>query len=131
MKFMGMQRSEQIHIAVRAIHRFKDHEGRFPRDDQEDADKIKILAKKINEDGKKAEALCVEELDEEVIRQIAAYSACSITSQSAFFGGIVAQEIVKYTGKYTPLKQMMHYDVLESLPTGQVNRAPRGCRYDD
>lgn len=80
MKFSGMQRSEQIHIAIRAIHRFRDHEGRFPRDELEDKDKISVLAKKINEEGKKAEALFVEELDEELVRSIAAYSACSITS---------------------------------------------------
>jgi len=50
---------------------------------------------------------------------------------SAFFGGIVAQEITKLTGKYQPIKQMMHYDCFESLPKSEVNRAPRGCRYDD
>jgi len=61
----------------------------------------------------------------------AAYSRCSITSMAAFFGGIVAQEIVKFTGKYQPIKQMVHYDIFESLPTAAVNRKPRGCRYDD
>ena len=51
---------------------------------------------------------------------------------AAFFGGVVAQEIVKFTGKYSPLKQWLHYDIFESLPrTAEVNREPLGCRYDD
>lgn len=50
---------------------------------------------------------------------------------AAFFGGIVAQEVVKYTGKYTPLRQWLHYDIFETLPTGEVNREIHGSRYDD
>ena len=50
---------------------------------------------------------------------------------AAFFGGIVAQEIVKKTGKYSPMKQWLHFDIYETLPKGEVNRAPMGCRYDD
>ena len=50
---------------------------------------------------------------------------------AAFFGGIVAQEIVKFTGKYLPLKQWLHYDIFECLPENEVNREPMGCRYDD
>jgi len=50
---------------------------------------------------------------------------------AAFFGGFIAQEIVKFTGKYMPLKQWAHYDCFESLPEGQVDRTPMNCRYDD
>ena len=50
---------------------------------------------------------------------------------AAFFGGIVAQEIVKYTGKYSPLKQWLHYDIFETVPDASANRAPLNSRYDD
>jgi len=50
---------------------------------------------------------------------------------SAFLGGFIAQEIVKFTGKYTPLRQWFHYDTFESIPTGEVDRTPKNCRYDD
>jgi len=73
----------------------------------------------------------VEEVDESVVRNVAAYSTSAICAMAAFFGGIVAQEIVKFTGKYTPLKQWLHYDTFESLPEGDVNRTPLGGRYDD
>lgn len=40
---------------------------------------------------------------------------------AAFFGGIIAQEIVKFTGKYSPLKQWLHFDILETLPREEEN----------
>jgi ubiquitin-activating enzyme E1 len=50
---------------------------------------------------------------------------------AAFFGGIVAQEIVKKTGKYSPLKQWLHFDIFETLTRGDANRTPLNSRYDD
>lgn len=50
---------------------------------------------------------------------------------AAFFGGVVALEIVKYTGKYSPLKQWLHYDIFETLPRGSADRTPMNSRYDD
>jgi ubiquitin-activating enzyme E1 len=70
-------------------------------------------------------------VEEEIVKKTAAYCTSSLTSMSAFLGGFVAQEIVKYTGKYTPLRQWFHYDVFESLPDGNVDRTPMNCRYDD
>lgn len=50
----------------------------------------------------------------------------------AFFGGVVAQEIVKFTGKYSPLKQWLHYDIFDTLPKGEdIDRTPLQSRYDD
>lgn len=52
--------------------------------------------------------------------------------QAAFFGGVIAQEIVKYTGKYSPLKQWLHYDIFECLPeVPATDCQPMNCRYDD
>ena len=44
------------------------------------------------------------EIEAEVFKKSIIYSDCSISPVAAFFGGIVAQEIVKFTGKYSPLK---------------------------
>merc|ERR1719253_1928908 len=117
-------RGEQLHIGVYAIHRFRDAEGRYPENVAADLDKVVELAKAVAEEVKTVEAI-----EEAVIRQVAAYSTCSITALSAMMGGFIAQEIVKFTGKYTPLKQWFFYDVFESIPDGEVDRTPRGCRY--
>lgn len=132
MKFMGMNRSEQLHLAFRAVQKFREaHEMQFPQDCAEHIDECIKIANTLNEEGKAAGQLHVEAVDADLVKHTAAYSRCSITTMAAFFGGIVAQEIVKFTGKYQPIKQMIHYDVFESMPSGAVNRAPRGCRYDD
>jgi ubiquitin-activating enzyme E1 len=75
--------------------------------------------------------MSVEEIDEKVIRNASAYSSSCLSPMAAFFGGVVAQEIVKYTGKYSPLKQWLHYDIFETLPRGPADRTPMNCRYDD
>lgn len=50
---------------------------------------------------------------------------------AAFFGGIVAQEIVKVTGKFTPLNQWLLLDAFEVLPKEPAADAePDGSRYD-
>lgn len=129
LRFFG--RSEQLHVAIMATHAFRQAEGRFPGNTKEDLDKTVQMAKDLNAANKEKDAHFVEELEEDVVRKTAAFSACSISGQAAFFGGIVAQEIVKFTGKYSPLKQWLHYDIFESLPENEVNREPMNCRYDD
>lgn len=50
---------------------------------------------------------------------------------AAFFGGIAAQEVVKVTGKYTPISQFFHFDQFLALPRTEVDRTVSGSRYDD
>jgi len=39
---------------------------------------------------------------------------------------------VKFTGKYSPLKQWLHFDIYETLPREEgINRTTTGTRYDD
>ncbi len=57
----------------------------------------------------------VQDLDESVIRKVALYARTELTALAALFGGVVAQEIVKQTGKYTPISQWMHFDALEMV----------------
>ena len=90
------------------------------------------LANEINTKNKESDGLNQDEVDTKVVRNAAAYARACISPMAAFFGGVVAQEIVKFTGKYSPLKQWLHYDIFESLPrTAEVIREPLGCRYDD
>ena len=124
-------RSEQLHLAIYAVHAFRDENGRYPENNDADLTKVVATAKDLAKSLKENQQHTVEEVEEEVVKNTAAYCTSSLTSMSAFLGGFVAQEIVKYTGKYTPLKQWFHYDVFESLPDGPVDRTPQNCRYDD
>jgi ubiquitin-activating enzyme E1 len=58
----------------------------------------------MKENNSKNEKNLSVEIEAEVFKKAIIYSDSSISPIAAFFGGIVAQEIVKFTGKYSPLK---------------------------
>lgn len=59
-------------------------------------------------------------------------ASCRLQPLSAFFGGVVAQEVVKFTGKYQPLNQWLHLDAFEVLsPERPTDTAAKDSRYDD
>ena len=122
-------RSEQLHLAYLGIFEFQRANGRLPG--ESDFDTIFATVKRINESHKDGDALYLEEIDEKVIRNASIFSKACLSPLAAFFGGVVAQEIVKFTGKYSPLKQWLHYDIFETLPRTEVNRTPLNSRYDD
>jgi ubiquitin-activating enzyme E1 len=51
----------------------------------------------------------VESVDEKLVENIALFAEAQISPSSSFWGGIITQEIVKLTGKYTPLRQWLHH----------------------
>lgn len=46
----------------------------------------------------------LDEINKDVVRNVALYANTVISPVASFWGGIIAQEIVKYTGKFTPLR---------------------------
>jgi ubiquitin-activating enzyme E1 len=91
------------------------------------------MLKKLSKLLKKPKKLWTNEdepLDEKIVKVTAQYASAQISPMAAFFGGFIAQEVVKKTGKYIPLKQWMHYDISETVPT-EADRTIQNCRYDD
>ena len=81
--------------------------------------------------GKNA-CLNLESVDADVVRNVALFSDVELQPFAAFFGGLLAQEVVKLTGKFSPLSQMLYHDCFEVLPESRpMDVAPRGSRYDD
>jgi ubiquitin-activating enzyme E1 len=62
---------------------------------------------------------------------VALYGDTQISPISSFWGGIITQEIVKLTGKFTPLKQWLHHEFFETLPEEGVARTITNDRYYD
>ena len=122
-------RSEQLHAALVGIYSYLKENNAYPGNNADNVAKCKELAtntlKAAGDNGMEVE------IEDPVFQNAVKYSECSISPMAAFFGGIVAQEIVKYTGKYSPLKQWLHFDIYETLPKDGVNQAPLGTRYDD
>eukprot|EP00929_Paragymnodinium_shiwhaense_P113862 TRINITY_DN82152_c0_g1_i1.p1 TRINITY_DN82152_c0_g1~~TRINITY_DN82152_c0_g1_i1.p1 ORF type:complete len:1033 (-),score=202.21 TRINITY_DN82152_c0_g1_i1:151-3249(-) len=126
-------RSEQLHFAVQALRQYREKTGALPGyRDAGAASSCVDLAKELNSSASTAGALTVEAVDEDVVRKTALFARCMICPMAAFLGGVVAQEVVKFTGKYTPLFQCLYTDFFELLAKEDpADCQPTGSRYDD
>lgn len=74
------------------------------------------------------------EPDVHVVEAFARGAAGALCPLTAFYGGVVGQEIIKAcSGRFLPLRQFLYYDTMEALPDPLPNRSdasPRGDRYD-
>ena len=124
-------RPEQLHIAHLAVREFQSQHNRLPELlSQEDAAAVVVIAHQINSAAKESNGFFVDPLEEDVVKNVSLYAKAQTSPFASFWGGIIAQEIVKFTGKYTPLQQWLHLDFFEVLAT-DVDRTPRNSRYDD
>lgn len=126
-------RPDHLHIGLNAILAYSEEHRRLPRlNNEEDAAEFLKIYERVNSNVPTEEGtLKAEEINQELVKNIARYSQAQTTCHSAFFGGIVAQEVVKFIGKFMPLRQWLHYDNFELLPEGNVDRTPANSRYDD
>jgi ubiquitin-activating enzyme E1 len=126
-------RPEHLHIGLNAILDFVEANGRLPRlNNEEDAESFLKLYEKQNSGTIEIEGrVKVDEILPELVKNIAKFADAQTSPHAAFFGGIVAQEIVKHTGKFMPLRQWLHYETFELLPEGPATRTVIGSRYDD
>lgn len=93
-----------LHLTLLAIFEFVKKHKDLPRlNNAADAQELLSLTNELNDNNKKKmdiEGLIkVENINEEVVKNIASFARAQISSTVSFWGGIVAQEIVKYTGK--------------------------------
>ena len=75
----------------------------------------------------------IQELDENIVLNVARWASAQIQPICGFFGGILAQEIIKATGKYVPINQWFIHDFFEVVANikGDADRKLKNCRYDD
>lgn len=96
-------RAEQLHVAFQTLWQFQaENAGKLPTTSEHFARCLELAKTK-------------DAFDEQVVRNVVTFSSTELQPLSAFFGGVVAQEVVKLTGKYTPLKQWLHLDAFEVL----------------
>lgn len=63
----------------------------------------------------------VDSIDRTVLENVVNFAACDISPMAAFLGGVVAQEVVKFTGKFTAVRQWLYFDAFECLSKAPVN----------
>ena len=111
--------------------------GKLP--ELNDLKECKIIieyAKEIYEKNKRNKEEWIEdinEFDEKIVQNIARWSRAEISPLCSIMGGILSQEVIKYTGKYTPINQWMWFEFFEtiSLLNENIERKLEGTRYDD
>ena len=142
--------NELLHCAILGLHKYFDKHGKLPERNnlkqteevinfcniyynnaiKKDEDWIKIKNKKyLNKNpGKK-----YVKFDKSYITKVIQWSLSEINPICCFLGGVVAQEVIKITGKYTPIHQWLRFDffeTVENLPN-KTNRCLLNSRYDD
>ncbi|KAF4333407.1 ubiquitin-activating enzyme E1 [Fusarium beomiforme] len=129
--FAKFDRPQQLHLGFQALHAFQLTHKRLPNP-MDDNDALVVLgaAKKFAEQ----EGLDIQ-LDEKLLKELSYQAQGDLNPMAAYFGGIVAQEVLKaVSGKFQPINQWMYFDSLESLPTSTKRSAelckPIGSRYD-
>eukprot|EP00658_Telonema_sp_P-2_P013239 TRINITY_DN15010_c0_g2_i6.p1 TRINITY_DN15010_c0_g2~~TRINITY_DN15010_c0_g2_i6.p1 ORF type:complete len:1161 (-),score=378.85 TRINITY_DN15010_c0_g2_i6:31-3513(-) len=123
----------QIHIAYQAIAWFVTHKGRWPAvNNKADAEEVVEQAKKLLPQCGFVQLGGPLQLNEELVAQVAMYAGVELQGMTAFWGGIVSQELVKVAGKFTPIRQFLNFGMTKCLPDSPPgDTAPIGSRYDD
>lgn len=135
--FAKFDRSAQYHLGFQALHAFQTrHNGKLPRPyHEEDATELLRLVEEVNTQF--PSVLGDAKIDEKLIRELAFQATGDIPGMVAFFGGLIAQEVLKNcSSKFGPIKQWLYFDSLESLPSNDKfprnaeTTKPLGTRYD-
>mmetsp|Transcript_49018 Transcript_49018/g.138701 ORF Transcript_49018/g.138701 Transcript_49018/m.138701 type:complete len:1126 (-) Transcript_49018:239-3616(-) len=131
----------QQHIAHQATLDFHTKNGRLPTpNDEADVEEVLKFAQRFvgamqifNETTPNAKVAAIDnDVDEDLVRKFAVHAGAELQPMAAFLGGVVAQEVVKVGGKYTPIPGWLHFNAMETLPAEKATDvAPLGGRYDN
>ena len=128
-------RAEQLHVILTSLRFWVENfnNGQLPNlRDKETVAVITQLAKESL-----SNTSIVDSIDESVVESVVMFAGCEYGPMTAFAGGVVAQEVVKFTGKFHPLQQNLYFDMFEAAgdpqhgPTGDYAPPSPPNRYTD
>ena len=130
--------NELIHCGILALHEYYEKNcNSLPElNDSKASQEILEISKEIYNKAKEEKqnwANNIKRWDDKIILNIANWSKSEISPICSFLGGIVAHEIIKFTGKYTPINQWFWFEfseIVENLPKN-IDRTLKNSRYDD
>lgn len=130
--YSKFDRPNDLHVGFLALHGFRNKHNRLPKPyDDEDAAELLSMAENV----KTTQTSLEFDINEKIIKQLSYQATGDIPAMNAFYGGLVAQEVLKaVSGKFGPIKQWLYFDSLESLPDLKLTKestAPRNSRYDN
>ncbi|GAB5362779.1 hypothetical protein AAMO2058_000827900 [Amorphochlora amoebiformis] len=114
----------KAHVAWMAVQKFLSESKRLPYLlDEKDAMRCVAIAKELEI------AKSLGSFDEEFVTKAALFARAETNAFASIAGGVVAQEAMKQTGKYTPISQWIHFHSLQMLDRKAAGK-PQGTRYD-
>ncbi|KAK6204674.1 uncharacterized protein RJT21DRAFT_117116 [Scheffersomyces amazonensis] len=134
--FAKFDRPSQLHLGFQALHAFQTRHNQLPRSfHEEDANELLRLTEEVAT--QYPSVLGEEKINEKLIKELSYQARGDIPGVTAFFGGLIAQEVLKNcSSKFGPVKQWLYFDSLESLPSAEKyprtseTTKPLGTRYD-
>ena len=115
------KRREILHLSFLSIHEFLTRKNRLPYlNSEEDCNLIREFSKAIYtlaKDNNSDWATDLEEIEDEIIIQVARWSRAHLAPVCSYLGGLIYHEILKITSRYTPINQWHFFDFFECLQT--------------
>jgi len=133
---ISKKNKELFHIIIIGVQKFISNKKYLPEINNENhiLELIKII-EEIYDKGKKEKEWInsIKNFNKEYISKVIRWLQCQISPICSFLGGIVSQEVIKYTGKYIPIKQWLFFDFFESIENIPKNcdRTLKNSRYDE
>lgn len=112
-----------LHIAFIIIHQIYEKENKLFNENYEEF--ISLCIENIKNLYK------VNKINLELINKIYKYCNFSISSICGYGGGVVSQEIIKYTGIYQPIYQWFRYEFYNIMDESFIIKNKENTRYDD
>ncbi len=111
--------NEKMHLAILTLHEFLNLHQYLPNiNEKKEIDEcieicLKILSKAKDEGSRWAVNL--QKIDKVFLEKIFKFSKFYFIPFTCFFGGIVTEEIIKYTGLYKPSSQWIYFNFLDLI----------------
>ena len=136
--------NEIVHIGLLSLNRFYEIKKCLPElNNKEQANELISYGKEIYENKIKENPFWLNGLEEEIedfnivfektLLRLSLWARAQISPLASFLGGVSAQEIVKFTGKYNPIHQWIWFNFSETVENLDLNidRSLKNDRYDD
>ena len=147
--FVNVNVQEILAIGLLSLFDFFDKNNCLPEiNNPNDSEDLFTLAKNIFNQKEKEDIFWIKNirsniedydidfdlLFEKTIKYLSNWAKVEICPISSFIGGVTAQEIIKFSGKYKPIHQWLYCDfsqIVENLNQKDIDRKITHSRYDD
>lgn len=122
-------RFELLHLSLLSLHEFISRNNRLPylnnKEDSKSIIEISQIFYSIAKDKQREWAISLTNIEQYVLVQVAKLSRAQIPAVCSFLGGIVAQEVLKISGKFLPFNQWFIFDFIDILKNNK-----KSCDYN-